>query len=342
MRTLIALLSLAVAAPLSANPLLMLAGNQPAAAGGPTLSSAAIDKSGTELTVTWSAAVSVGAGGSGGIVVTLNSGTTTAGNLLRGDGTATHVYPLWAPVMPSATVVAVDYTQPGNGLEATTGGADVASFSGAAVTSASTVIAYVDFEGDGYNVVGAGSFTEDVATDGVINEDYATSSLYGSQSLFLDEGTGGDPSTYLDLGSGHASIAARVMHRIVTKPGANITNTTAFTFNDSGGTSRASVKYNYTDATDTAALVAAIATTNGTPSSATFAGQTAVYWWLDYSNTSDVVNAYFSTTLTRPAADGVAHSSSTASQSATIQRVRFVEPHVTKQSVFDNLVVWIP
>jgi hypothetical protein len=332
---------LALAAPAVAQEELMLVFGAPPAAGGPTLESAAIDKSGTELTLVFSESLTVGSGGATGIAVTLNSGTTTA-TYLRGSGSDTLVYSLWSPVMPAATVVTVAYTQPGNGLEATTGGADVATFSGESVTSASTVVAYVDFEGAGYNVVGAGSFTEDVATDGVIDEDYTTSAIAGSQSLFLDEGTGGDPSTYLDLGSGYASLAARVMHRIVTKPGANLTNTTAFTFNDSGGTSRAAVKYIYTDATDEAAIVGAIATTNGTASSSTFAGQTTIYWWLDYSNTTDVVNAYFSTTLTRPAADGVAHSSATVSQTATIQRVRFVEPHVTKQSSFDNLVVWVP
>jgi hypothetical protein len=318
--------------------------DQPAPEGGgsgPTVSSYAIDKSGTELTVVFSESVTVGSGGGAGVVLTLSSGTTTA-TYLRGSGSDTLVYSLWNPVLPSVTGT-VAYTQPGDGLEATTGGDDVSSFSGDAIdANASTVVIFVDFEGDGYNTQPAGSWTEETATDGTVDEDYASSPLAGSQSLFLDEGTGGDVSTYIDLGTGYPDLAARVMHRIVTKPGANLTNTTTFGFADSGGTSRASAKFNYTDATDAAALVAAIATTNGTPASSTFTGQTAVYLWLDYSNTSDVVNAYVSTALTRPPADGVLHSSSTASQSAAIQRVRFVEPHVTKQTAFDNLVVWVP
>jgi hypothetical protein len=343
MRSIIGALTLALACPLLAGPGYQIVEvDQPAApTGGPTLEAAAIDDSGHILTLGFSVPVSVGAGGTGGLDLTLSSGATTA-TYLDGAGSSTLRYHLKTPVMPAASVVTVAYTQPGDGLEATTGGGDVATFSGESVTNGSGVISYVNFEDSGYNVVGIGTIVEDVATDGVIDEDYSTAPIADAQSLFLDEGTGGDPSVYLDLGSGYPAIAARVMHKIITKPNANLTNTTAFTFNDSSGTSRASVKYNYTDATDAAAIVAAIATTNGTPSSSTFTGQLANYWWLDYSNTADVVNASWSPTPIKPPAGGVAHSSATASQSATIQRIRFVEPHATKQSVFDELTVYVP
>lgn len=108
-----------------------------AAATGPTLSSAAIGTSGTALTTTFSASVSIGAGGSGGMKVTC-AGTDYTGTYSSGaPGTA----PVFTIAKAYQTAVfTVTYTQPGNGIEATSGGADAASFSAQSVTNNSTQV----------------------------------------------------------------------------------------------------------------------------------------------------------------------------------------------------------
>lgn len=97
------------------------------------------------LTLTFSASVSIGAGGSGGITLSATNGTVTAAITDAAATTVPHVsglpgttatYRLSRAIRVGETVT-VSYTQPGNGLEATSGGADVASFSGAAVTNGS-------------------------------------------------------------------------------------------------------------------------------------------------------------------------------------------------------------
>jgi hypothetical protein len=321
--------------------LMQLASNVPVAGGAPTLSSAVIDKSGTEATLTFSESVTIGAGGNGGVALTLNSGSTTA-TYLSGSGSTALIYSLWAPVLPAATVVTVAYTQPGNGIEATTGGADVATFSGSATTNASTVLAWFDMEGNSSYGGSGESWTENIATDGVINEDYTSTVLSGSQSLFLDEGTGGDIETYVDLGTGYASIALRCMFRQVTNPGANTTNQVALQMRDSSATARATAQYDYTHSGTTNSIYARIATTNGTPASDTFQPAQTIYLWLDYSNTTDVVNMRWNTTLEKPADASSKHSSATVASTATIQRISFRELHVTQQIVTDNLVAWVP
>lgn len=102
----------------------------------PTLSARTINSAGTSLTLTGSEALSVGAGGSAGFTVNASGGAVTA-TYASGAGTSALVYTLSRTILSTETVT-LDYTQPGNGLEATTGGADLASFSAAAVTNNST------------------------------------------------------------------------------------------------------------------------------------------------------------------------------------------------------------
>lgn len=99
------------------------------------------------LTLTFSESVSFGAGGSGGITLSATNGAVTAAMTDPAETTVPHVsglpgttatYRLSRAIRVGETVT-VSYTQPGNGLEATSGGADVASFSGAAVTNGSTL-----------------------------------------------------------------------------------------------------------------------------------------------------------------------------------------------------------
>lgn len=102
---------------------------------GPTPSSAAIGTNGTTMTVTWSGSTSNGAGGSTGATRTAGS---TSGTATYASGTGSTGYTFTVPLTYQGAAVTWAYTQPGNGFEATTGGADVATFSGVAVTNNST------------------------------------------------------------------------------------------------------------------------------------------------------------------------------------------------------------
>jgi hypothetical protein len=117
----------------------------------PTLSSATIGTNGTTWTFVFSQSVTVGAGGNGGFAATLSSGSTTL-TYSSGSGSTTLVY-TGGTVVNSGVTGTLAYTQPGNGIEATTGGADVASFSGTTITNNSTQTGggYVEQEtrGDG-------------------------------------------------------------------------------------------------------------------------------------------------------------------------------------------------
>lgn len=96
----------------------------------PTVVSRTIGTDGVTFTEVYSVSCSVGSGGSGGH--TLSDGKTfTYSSGLPGTSA---VYTLSAPVLPGATVTA-SYTQPGNGIEATSGGLDLASYSAQAVTN---------------------------------------------------------------------------------------------------------------------------------------------------------------------------------------------------------------
>lgn len=104
----------------------------------PTLTSRVIGTNGTTLTLTGSASLSVGAGGNGGFDVdcgTAGSGITAT--YASGAPGTDLVYTLGTTVN-SGDTCDLDYTQPGNGIEATTGGADLASITSASITNNST------------------------------------------------------------------------------------------------------------------------------------------------------------------------------------------------------------
>lgn len=108
----------------------------PAAPVAPTFVSFSVNAVGTTLTGTTSAAVSIGAGGSGGAAISASGGAASL-TYVGGGGTTTHTWTIGRAIQQPETLTAA-YTQPGNGLEATSGGADVASFAGAAVSNGST------------------------------------------------------------------------------------------------------------------------------------------------------------------------------------------------------------
>jgi len=70
------------------------------------------------------------------MVLTASGGATTL-TYSSGSGSTAYVYTSSRTIQLGETLT-LAYTQPGNGIEATTGGSDLASFSGQAVTNNSS------------------------------------------------------------------------------------------------------------------------------------------------------------------------------------------------------------
>ena len=143
----------------------------------PTLSSATIGTNGTTLTLVFSEVVTVGAGGNGGFNVDASTGGADINcTYFTGTGTNTLVYALGTTILSGETCD-LDYTQPGNGIEDSSGN-DLASITSAAVTNNSTQTAgptlLIDeqFEGPG----------AEETWDGAWDNDEYTPALAGSYS----------------------------------------------------------------------------------------------------------------------------------------------------------------
>ena len=104
--------------------------------GSPSSGSHGIYGAGTTVNLTFDQAVSVGAGGNGGFTLSMSGGASTM-TYASGGSTTTLVYNLSRTIQFGETGT-VSYTQPGNGIEAASGGADVTSFASHAVTNSST------------------------------------------------------------------------------------------------------------------------------------------------------------------------------------------------------------
>lgn len=119
----------------------------------PTLTSATIGADGDTWTFQFDRNVQVGAGGSGGFAVTMTTAGAITLTYTGGSGTNALTYSGSATVDYGDTVSSgLDYTQPGNGIEASTGGVDLVTFTGAEVTNGSQVNApagRLDFVTDG-------------------------------------------------------------------------------------------------------------------------------------------------------------------------------------------------
>ena len=107
----------------------------------PTMSTQAIGADGRTLTLTFSEAVTIGAGGNGGFVLTNGDSEAISLTYVSGAGSTTLTYQTTACVPSTDTFTAgLVYTQPTNGIEDLAGN-DLASFSGAGaktVTNGST------------------------------------------------------------------------------------------------------------------------------------------------------------------------------------------------------------
>jgi len=100
----------------------------------PAKVSVGINTAGTELSLGLNKPCQIGAGGNGGL--TLSGGITATYNRISGSAI---IYTLSRAVQEGEVVTAT-YTQPGNGIEAVSNGNDLPSFSGSAVTNASSVV----------------------------------------------------------------------------------------------------------------------------------------------------------------------------------------------------------
>jgi hypothetical protein len=93
----------------------------------PTLSSAVLQASGTDIVIGWPESVSYGAGGTGGYALTLSGGAATVTGV-TGGGTNSHTLTVNRTVTNTETGT-LAYTQPGNGAE-DSAFQDVVTFSG--------------------------------------------------------------------------------------------------------------------------------------------------------------------------------------------------------------------
>ena len=97
-----------------------------------------IPPTGNTLTIEYTDNVTTGAGGNGGLVITASGGPVTA-TYVSGNGTTRRTYNLSRAIGASETVTYA-YTQPGNGVEAYVGGADVATVTSIPVVNYATGI----------------------------------------------------------------------------------------------------------------------------------------------------------------------------------------------------------
>lgn len=103
----------------------------------PLISLVEIASNGTTLNVSGNKSLSVGAGGNGGVSIACTVGGAATAAYASGLPGVTAAYTLSKTISTGDTCV-FDYVQPGNGLEATTGGLDVASINDQAITNSST------------------------------------------------------------------------------------------------------------------------------------------------------------------------------------------------------------
>ncbi len=103
---------------------------------GATLSQATINTAGTQVSLLFTEAVTFGAGGNGGLSLSLTRGVDIDA-YVSGDGTSTLIYSLDGTVLSDETGT-IAYVQPGDGIEANVGNEDVASFSDVAILNDST------------------------------------------------------------------------------------------------------------------------------------------------------------------------------------------------------------
>ena len=170
----------------------------------PTLDSGAVMSVSNQITLPFTEALTIGLGGSGGVVVTGSVTGASNGTYLSGDTTAEFTF-LTADNFDPAETITVAYTQPTDGLEDSDGG-DLASFSGESVANSiggggSTPVARWLFENDltdsiaSYDLTGAGTIAYSTTTppEGTYSLELATGGTdyaYISDNAAFEPGSG--------------------------------------------------------------------------------------------------------------------------------------------------------
>lgn len=117
-----------------------------------TITAATVNAAGTQITLTATESLSAGAGGSGGFTLNLSGGAVTM-TLASGLPGSSPVYNLSRNVVQGETGD-LDFTQPGDGLQTTTGSIWVLSFADLAVTNNSTLVQRTVSAGEASDVPG--------------------------------------------------------------------------------------------------------------------------------------------------------------------------------------------
>jgi hypothetical protein len=142
----------------------------------PTLSSATIATDGNSITLAFSEAVTIGAGGSAGFTLSMAGGACTI-TYSSGTGTSSLVYTT-SRTITQHDVGTLSYVQPGNGIEDLTGN-DLASFSNTAVVNNSTVnTTPTDILLSNSSVSVAGGVNAGVGTLSTVDPDYGDTFTY--------------------------------------------------------------------------------------------------------------------------------------------------------------------
>jgi hypothetical protein len=165
----------------------------------PALVSAQIPAAGTTLEITFTEAVSIGAGGNGGFTIGLSGGAATL-TYSSGAGTGTLIYTINRTVAAGETCSDFDYTQPGNGVEDAAGN-DLATFLNqqALVTNNATDVtaptldsASIPTTGDSLSIV----FSETVSIGAGGNGGFTITMSGGAVSLTYSSGSGSNTLVY--------------------------------------------------------------------------------------------------------------------------------------------------
>lgn len=165
-------------------------------AGTPTLSSATVASDGASISLVFSQSVSIGAGGNGGFTLNMSGGASTM-TYSSGSGSTTLVYTL-SRTVNSGETGDLDYTQPGNGVEATSGGGDVVTFADASVSNSSTAgpptlsSATIQSSGDTINLV----FSKSVTVGAGGNGGFVATMSGGAVTMTYSSGSGSTTLVY--------------------------------------------------------------------------------------------------------------------------------------------------
>ena len=108
----------------------------PVAVPGISVTARSINPAGTQLTMTFNSQPAFGVGGQGGFTVSASGGTAIATAPTVGANAITWTL---SRTIGRGESISTTYVQPGNGIEAATGGADLASFAGQTVLNNSTI-----------------------------------------------------------------------------------------------------------------------------------------------------------------------------------------------------------